>query len=47
MLPNQVEMSLQRRAMVGPKFENGQTPAREILLIAQIFIANDKQIKTG
>ena len=32
--------------MICPKFENGQLPICEILLIAHVFVANDKHVET-
>jgi len=40
-------MLLQRRAMIGPEFENAESAARKILLIRQVFVADDEQIETG
>jgi hypothetical protein len=31
--------------MVGPKFQDGEAAAREILLIAQVLVANDDKSK--
>src|SRR5438445_5730986 len=39
-------MLLQRWAMVRPQFQNRQPPARKVLLMAQILVANDEQMET-
>ena len=44
-LPNQQKMLLKRWAMIRPKLKNSQSLAREILLMAQIFVADNEQIK--
>ena len=38
-------MFFERRAMVGPQLKNGEPPAREVLLIPQILVANDEQFE--
>src|ERR1035438_5318881 len=39
------EMLLQRGAMVGPEFENGDAPGGEVLLIAEVLVRYDEHFK--
>ena len=40
-------MAFQSGTMIRPEFQNRQPPVRKVLLITQILVADDEQIKTG